>query len=233
MPKLKVKHKKDRIIVTAILSPDEQKNERELSLFAQRDYPEFFRPKVISDKKILYFAPAGQTLREELRNHVKADFFFAMLGQVSSAMQRVEELQMSMKNLTLDMGAIYVNDVTREACMLYQPIISRETASSPMALINDMLYTTVFGANEDVKPVSDFIRFFRGLQNFAPAQILDFLTRVSPQTRIPQRQTAPNMVYTNSYGAYQRQSGQLNPLPGTGNEEGTTVLSGTGGTTVL
>lgn len=238
MPKLTAKKKNGKVIITSKLSFDEQKNDREIVLFSQDAVQVFFRPKVIHEKKILYFAPEGTQLKKYLRNPIDVDTFFLILVQVIGGIQRVESRRFSIKNLLLDTSYLYINEITKEVTLLYQPIISTKTSANPIALINELLYTTVFNADDDTNPVSELILFMRGVKDFSTDDFLQKIEKIYPRIRgrVPGQNSGQDALSTSSYEEYikQRQNWQNHGETLQGNrEEGTTVLSASGGTTKL
>lgn len=222
MAALKIIMKNSQAIVKGKLSSAEQLNEREVSVLSGKRIRGFMYPKIDNSKKLVYIAPACLPLGNYLKTGIGRDTFFFILAQVMDAVKKVEYNNLYLKNLTLDLKFVLIHPLTKELQFVYQPIISMETSTDVVSFLNDIVYTSVFQSGEETGYVTDVIEYLKNLKKFSASEVEQYIKTVQPS------------AYAQLTNQNAGQSGfVINEKPGNLQNEGTTLLDSSEGTTIL
>ena len=181
MAKLKVQYKNAQIYVKSKLDRNESVNDREMQIFNTKLIRGLMRPKVTGKNKITYSAPNGITLYRYLRSGITKNDFFVVFAQVIEATKKAESNGFNINNLVLTPNHAFINERTKEAHFVYQPIFSQSTPTNIFTFMYDLAYAAVFQLNEDTRFLNELVNFLRSLQSYSSRNIENFLVKIYPE----------------------------------------------------
>lgn len=181
MSKIKVSQKKSQIIVKTKLSRMETINQREIEIFNTKLIRGLMRPTVLGDKKINYVAPEGILLEEYLKREISKNDFFLVFAQINEVIKKVERYGFLLQNMLLDTKYVFINERTREAYFVYQPIIGNRNNSSIFTFLCELISNTSLRSNEDVQAVNVLANFLNKIQYYSTEEVEKCILQVYPE----------------------------------------------------
>lgn len=162
MPKYRISKEKNLILITQSSLRKLPINEREIQVFERNLIPGLFRPKKVSDRKIVYNAPNGIMLKDYLQYEMSAQDVFSIVAQTVEVIKRIKTLGFFAYNIVLDEHLIYVKQTTKELFFLYTPM--NDSSSNVLDVFSFlskvlMQMTSIKGETKiEVECLLDFLR---------------------------------------------------------------------------
>ncbi len=122
MPKFRISKEKNLILITQSSLLKLPINEQEIQVFERNLIPGLFRPKKISDHKLVYNAPLGVVLKDYLRDELTTQEVFSIVAQTVEVVKRVKSLGFPAYNIILDEQLVFVKQTTKELFFVYTPV---------------------------------------------------------------------------------------------------------------
>ena len=234
MRNVKVSHKNGQLIIRTKIEKDEAINPRELQIFQTKLIRGLLRPVVEKNNQIQYVGYDGVSLKLYLKRGITKDLFFIFVAQIIETLKKLSHYGFSANMLLMDLDYIFINEVTHEVSLLYQPIVSTRCYGNVFQLFYEMIHEVILVPGEDVSIRSKFMQELQKMQYFSTEEVEAFILRESPQTyHVVQRQKDgqsedlySRKLSCSSYGAQEEGTTLLV-------EEGTTLLDEEEGTTLL
>ena len=187
MSKIRILYKDNQIFVKSKLDRRETIDERELQVLSQMQIYGVMFPEVQGRKKLSYRSPAGITLHEYLAKGIRKKDFTNILFQIAEITKKIECCALNLKNMILNVQYTFINEKTKEIYFIYQPIKSQNFCTSIFDYLNDVVFGTVFQAQEDMEFINDFIDFIKGMNSYSAKKLENYLRNVCPELYGQQR----------------------------------------------
>ena len=122
MPKFRISKEKNLILITQSSLLKLPINEQEIQVFERNLIPGLFRPKKVSNHKLVYNAPLGVVLKDYLRDELTTQEVFSIVAQTVEVVKRVKSLGFPAYNIILDEQLVFVKQTTKELFFVYTPV---------------------------------------------------------------------------------------------------------------
>lgn len=180
MSKFKVQYKNSQIYVKSKLDRSEQINMDEVNLFGAKLIRGLMRPSEVKGNSILYTAPNGILLQSYMQRGVSKNDFYLIVAQLVETTKKLERYGLNINNLLLDARYVFINDMTKEIHMIYQPVLNPSFTPNIFQYLYDVVCQANFQNPSDRYCSQDLINFMNGMPYYASEQLEDYLNRTYP-----------------------------------------------------
>lgn len=126
-------------------------------------------------------------MHEYLAKGIRKKDFTNILFQIAEITKKIECCALNLKNMILNVQYTFINEKTKQIYFIYQPIKSQNFCTSIFDYLNDVVFGTVFQAQEDMKFINDFIDFIKGMNSYSAKKLENYLRNVCPELYGQQR----------------------------------------------
>ncbi len=175
MAKYKVKTRGYQLIVKAKLALKEKLDERQFTLFSDKNIRGLLRPKRLGRNAIQYSGPVGISLAERLKKPVsKYDFLFIM-EQIVVIFQKLKANSLMASHMILDVKHVFINETTKEVLFIYLPLEQAGQEADIFAFMESIIYSVTSVQEEDMDYISRFVYFIKSLHTYDGERIEQFI----------------------------------------------------------
>lgn len=182
MPKFRISKEKNLILITQTSLLNLPINEQEIQVFERNLIPGLFRPKKINDRKIIYNAPLGCSLKEYLKEELSKQDVFGIVVQTVEVIKRVKNLGFPAYNIILDEQLVFVKQTTKELFFLYTPV--NDTSSNVLDVFSFLtkVLSKMSNIQGDAKLETEcLIDFLRSPERQSVLEIEKYVMTVCPE----------------------------------------------------
>ena len=176
--KMKVRNKRDRILVKVKLSLKDEISRRELETLTGSSVRFFLAPKSIHRKRLLYIGRPAVSLDRFMKTHVTTRYeFYFVMAQIADAARRIESNKLFLNNLVLDLRYVFINQTTKELQFLYLPVLSNHVCVDVRGFMESVIYATAFDPSSGTDYVAQFADFLRNMEPYSSDKVCDYILK--------------------------------------------------------
>lgn len=179
--RIKVKKKKEYIIVKLRPKKKEKISTRDIQFFQQNILQGIMQPQIVEKNRIVYVAPNGIKLKKYLKRGLSKQEFFQVFVQLLEVIRKIQCNSLDIKNLVLDLEYTFINENTKEIQVIYQPLISQQVMVSIFPYLYDVMHSTVFLISEEMQLVNELMGYMKRMQRFSAEEIEEYIEQVYPE----------------------------------------------------
>jgi hypothetical protein len=174
--KIKVKKKRDRILVKVKFSSTDQISQRELNILS-RGSRDFLLPKKLRHKAILFSGKQGVPLNRFLKTPLTRYEFYFIMAQIADITRKIESNELFLHNIILDLRYVFINQTTKELQFLYLPILSNHVCVDVRGFMESVIYAAAFEQSGGTDYVAQFADYLRNMPQFSSDVICDYIQK--------------------------------------------------------
>lgn len=176
--KIKCKHRKNKYIITAILSQNAVINEKQYDVLRHNTKYGFCDLKKINKNKLIYESSNSVTLYERLKKSITEYDFFFIVEQLVDILQKLEKIGLSYNNIVLDLKCVFFNEPTKELSFVYLPIATPHNGIGFLTFVEQIIYSVKpFG--DGTKYLSNFSYFMKKFNEFEADKVEAYIWHVN------------------------------------------------------
>ena len=174
---IKVRKKKDRILVKVKLSPKDEISQRELEALSSSSIRGFLPPKRIRGKRLLYTGRQAVSLGRFVTTPVTRYEFYFIMAQIADAAREIESNKLFLNNLVLDLRYVFINETTKELQFLYLPVISNHVCVDMRGFMESVIYASAFDQNGGTDYAAQFADFLKNMEPYSSDKVCDYILK--------------------------------------------------------
>lgn len=218
--KIKVKKKRNRILVKVKFSSNDQISQRELDILSRGCSRDFLSPKKLRHKAIIYSGKQGISLNRFLKTPLTRYEFYFIMAQIADITRKIESNKLFLNNIVLDLRYVFINQTTKELQFLYLPILSNHVCVDVRGFMESVIYAAAFDQNGGTDYVAQFADFLRNMPQFSSDVICDYIQKREKNIVNRVGRGSPSGFFTDKPADYYSHYG----VPEDSNTEDTSLL---------